>query len=129
MSFLTAEKRTTLPVAPRGGGGKTYLGNARLKTFFHLAAFPYQHQCNHPITGTTPATLTMVPTPGPSSLATKTRPSIHIHNSRFVIQGLAIKWRQNPGITSGIPSLQTTLYISMIEHMFTSYCCQSSHKP
>ena len=36
MSFLTAEKRTTLPVAPRGGGGKTYLGNARLKTFFFI---------------------------------------------------------------------------------------------
>ena len=23
-----------------GGGGKTYMGNARLKTFFHLDAFP-----------------------------------------------------------------------------------------
>ena len=40
MLFLTAEKRTTLPVAPPGGGGgKTYMGNARLKTFFHLDAF------------------------------------------------------------------------------------------
>ena len=36
MSFLTAEKRTTLPVAPRGGRDKTYLGNARSKTFLFV---------------------------------------------------------------------------------------------
>ena len=44
MSFLTAEKkgpRCPLPRArARGGGGKTYLGNARLKTFFCMYAFP-----------------------------------------------------------------------------------------
>ena len=40
MSFLTAEKRTTLPVAPRGRGGQTYLGNARLKTFFFYGRLP-----------------------------------------------------------------------------------------
>ena len=40
LSLLTAEKRTTLPVAPRGGGGKTYLGNARLKTFIFFGHLP-----------------------------------------------------------------------------------------
>ena len=38
MSFSTAEKRPTLPRP--GGGVETYMGNARLKTFFHLDAFP-----------------------------------------------------------------------------------------
>ena len=42
MSFLTAEKKGPRCPLPRGGGGgKTYLGNARLKTFFCLDAFPY----------------------------------------------------------------------------------------
>ena len=43
MSFLTAEKKDHVARCPaRGGGrGKTYMGNARLKTFFfHLDAFP-----------------------------------------------------------------------------------------
>ena len=34
MSFLTAEKKDHVARCPAGGGGKTYLGNARLKTFF-----------------------------------------------------------------------------------------------
>ena len=41
MSFLTDEKKDHVARCPAGrGGGKTYLGNARLKTFFHLDAFP-----------------------------------------------------------------------------------------
>ena len=38
MLFLTAEKRTIM--GGRGGGGKTYLGNALFKTFFCMYAFP-----------------------------------------------------------------------------------------
>ena len=35
MSFLTAEKKDHVARCPAGeGGGQTYLGNARLKTFF-----------------------------------------------------------------------------------------------
>ena len=41
MSFLMAEKKDHIACCPAGRGGKTYLGNARLKTFFfHLDAFP-----------------------------------------------------------------------------------------
>ena len=37
MSFLTAGKKDHVASFPRGeGGGKTYLGNARLKTFFFV---------------------------------------------------------------------------------------------
>ena len=42
MSFLTAEKKDHIARCPaRGGeGGQTYLGNARLKTFFSMDVFP-----------------------------------------------------------------------------------------
>ena len=39
MSFLTAEKKDHVARCPGGGGGKTYLGNGRLKTFFSVDAF------------------------------------------------------------------------------------------
>ena len=40
MLFLTAEKKEPHCPLPRGGG-QTYLGNARLKTFFSVDVFPY----------------------------------------------------------------------------------------
>ena len=41
MSFLTAEKKDHVARCPaRGGVGKTYLGNARLKTFFSFGRLP-----------------------------------------------------------------------------------------
>ena len=41
MSFLTAEKKDHVARCPAGGGGgQTYLGNARLKTFFFYGRLP-----------------------------------------------------------------------------------------
>ena len=36
MSFLTAEKKDHVARCPAARGGKTYLGNARLKSFFFI---------------------------------------------------------------------------------------------
>ena len=36
MPFLTAKKKDHVARCPAGRGGETYLGNARLKTFFFI---------------------------------------------------------------------------------------------
>ena len=43
MSFLTAEKKDHVARCPARGGGKTYMGNARLKTFFSFGRLPLVH--------------------------------------------------------------------------------------
>ena len=40
MSFLTAEKKDHVARCPVRWGGKTYMGNARLKTFFSFGRLP-----------------------------------------------------------------------------------------